>query len=206
MQRIMRVLMPVAFALVPFRVLAQKAPPTSYIIDQEHTSIGFEVPHLVISSVDGKFAKFSGSFSFDEKTVLAGKGEGLVVEAQAETDSIDTGNKKRDTHLQSPDFFNSKKYPKLTFKSSGVEVVDPRHWKLKGMLTIRDRTLPVVFDLEYKGTAVAYDKHRVAFKALTHISRKDFGLTWNDVVEAGPVVGDDITIQLVVQGIRKADL
>jgi polyisoprenoid-binding protein YceI len=187
-------------------LFAQKASLTKYTIDPEHTSVGFEVPHLVISAVEGHFGKFSGQFNFDEKSVLAGKGEGLQIEAQVDADSIDTGNSKRDNHLRSPDFFNSKKYPKLSFKSTAVEANDPKHWKLKGQLTIRDKTLPVVFDLDYKGTAVAYEKQRVAFKAVTHIDRKAFGLTWNDIVEAGPVVGDDITITLVVQGIRASDL
>ncbi len=174
------------------------AEPTAYVIDPEHTSIGFEVPHLVISTVEGRFKKFSGQFSFDEKS--------LKVEAEVDTASIETGNDKRDQHLRSTDFFDSKKHPKMTFRSTDLEQSRPREWRLKGLLTIRGKTLPVVFDLEYKGKAVAYEKQRVAFKAQTAINRKDFGLTWNDAVEAGPVVGDQVTIHLVVQGIRKADL
>lgn len=171
---------------------------TAYIIDAEHTSLGFEVPHLVISTVEGRFKKFSGQFTWDEKT--------LAVEADVETASIETGQEKRDQHLRSADFFDSKKYPKMSFRSTGSERKNPQEWRLKGLLTIRGKTLPVVFDVDYKGKAVAYEKQRVAFKAQTIINRKDFGLSWNDAVEAGPVVGDQVTLKLVIQGIRKADL
>lgn len=175
-----------------------RAESTTYIIDTEHTSLAFEVPHLVISTVEGRFKKFSGHFTWDEKT--------LSVEAEVETASVETGQEKRDQHLRSLDFFDSKKYPKMTFRSTGSERKSPQEWRLKGLLTIRGKTLPVVFDVDYKGKAVAYERQRVAFKAQTIINRKDFGLSWNDAVEAGPVVGDQVTLKLVIQGIRKADL
>lgn len=175
-----------------------RAESTAYIIDTEHTSLAFEVPHLVISTVEGRFKKFSGHFTWDEKT--------LSVEAEVETASVETGQEKRDQHLRSLDFFDSKKYPKMTFRSTGSERKSPQEWRLKGLLTIRGKTLPVVFDVDYKGKAVAYERQRVAFKAQTIINRKDFGLSWNDAVEAGPVVGDQVTLKLVIQGIRKADL
>lgn len=175
-----------------------RAESTAYIIDTEHTSLAFEVPHLVISTVEGRFKKFSGHFTWDEKT--------LSVEAEVETASVETGQEKRDQHLRGVDFFDSKKYPKMTFRSTGSERKSPQEWRLKGLLTIRGKTLPVVFDVDYKGKAVAYERQRVAFKAQTIINRKDFGLSWNDAVEAGPVVGDQVTLKLVIQGIRKADL
>jgi polyisoprenoid-binding protein YceI len=175
-----------------------RAESTAYIIDTEHTSLAFEVPHLVISTVEGRFKKFSGHFTWDEKT--------LTVEAEVETASVETGQEKRDQHLRSADFFDSKKYPKMTFRSTGSERKSSQEWRLKGLLTIRGKTLPVVFDMDYKGKAVAYERQRVAFKAQTTINRKDFGLSWNDAVEAGPVVGDQVTLKLVIQGIRKADL
>lgn len=175
-----------------------RAESTAYIIDAEHTTLGFEVPHLVISTVEGRFKKFSGQFTWDEKN--------LNVDAEVDTASVETGQEKRDQHLRSADFFDSKKYPKMSFRSTGSERKSPQEWRLKGLLTIRGKTLPVVFDVDYKGKAVAYEKQRVAFKAQTIINRKDFGLSWNDVVEAGPVVGDQVTLKLVIQGIRKADL
>jgi polyisoprenoid-binding protein YceI len=175
-----------------------RAESAAYIIDTEHTSLAFEVPHLVISTVEGRFKKFSGHFTWDEKT--------LTVEAEVETASVETGQEKRDQHLRSADFFDSKKYPKMTFRSTGSERKSSQEWRLKGLLTIRGKTLPVVFDMDYKGKAVAYERQRVAFKAQTTINRKDFGLSWNDAVEAGPVVGDQVTLKLVIQGIRKADL
>jgi len=148
-----------------------RAEGTAYIIDSEHTSLAFEVPHLVISTVEGRFKKFSGQFTWDEKT--------LNVEADVETASVETGQEKRDQHLRSADFFDSRKYPKMSFRSTASERKSPQEWRLKGFLTIRGKTLPVVFDVDYKGKAVAYEKQRVAFRARTVIKRKDFSLNLN---------------------------
>lgn len=174
---------------------AAKAPPLgTYAIDPMHSKVGFEVPHLVISTVEGTFRTFEGEFS------VAKKFSDSKVEATIEIASIDTGVDKRDGHLRSPDFFDANKFPTMHFVSTKVEGT-PKRFKMKGKLTMRGVTKPVTFDGRYLGSAKDGNGNlKAAFEAETKINRKDFGLTWNSMVEAGPVVGDEVTISLKIQG------
>lgn len=164
-----------------------------YNIDPMHSKVGFEVAHLVISSVEGKFKTFSGVLVLDEKF------EKSKLEAEVDIGSVDTAVKDRDDHLKSPDFFDAAKFPKMTFKSTAISG-KPEKFKLSGDLTLKGKTQKVVFDGTYKGTAKdGYGNTKAAFSATTKINRKDFGLTWSQAVEVGPVVGDMITIDLNIQ-------
>ena len=117
-------------------------------------------------------------------------------------DSIDTSDKKRDAHLKSPDFFDAAKFPLMTFKSSTVTGT-PESFKLEGDLTIKGVTKKVVFDAKYLGSATdPWGSVRAAFVAKTKISRKEFGLVWNKMIETGPVVGDEVTIELKAETIK----
>jgi polyisoprenoid-binding protein YceI len=170
----------------------------SYDIDPMHSKVGFEVPHLVISTVEGAFRKYDGKLVLDQKF------EKSSVEANIEIGSIDTGVAKRDDHLKSPDFFDVAKFPKMSFKSSAISG-KPESFKLTGDLTIKGITKKVTFDAKYLGTVVdGYGNQKAAFDAKTKINRKDFGLTWNAMVEAGPTVGDDVTLSLRIQAGRPA--
>jgi len=172
---------------------ATKIEDGKYNIDPMHTNVGFEVPHLVISSVEGKFKNFSGVLNLVSPLTKSS------VEFEVDTTSIDTSVDKRDEHLKSADFFDVTKYPKMTFKSKKV-TGNEKSFKLIGDLTIKDKTKEVTFVGSYKGSANdAYGNLKAAFVASAKISRKDFNLTWNKMVEAGPVVGDEITINLKVQ-------
>lgn len=176
---------------------AGKIEPGKYNVDPMHSKVGFEIPHLVISSVEGKFKSFTGTVTLDEKF------EKSKVSAEAEISSIDTSVDDRDKHLKSPDFFDSAKYPKLTFVSSQISG-SPESFKLVGDLTIKGTTKKVTFDGKYLGTVKdAYGQTKAAFNASTKISRKEFGLTWSKVVEAGPVVGDEVTIELKIQAAKE---
>ncbi|MBC7740694.1 MAG: YceI family protein [Bdellovibrionaceae bacterium] len=187
-----------AIMLVSLSALAQKELEAGkYNIDPMHSKIGFEVPHLVISSVDGTFKKFSGTFTIDEKF------ENSKLDAEAQIDSIDTGVEKRDTHLKSPDFFDAKQFPKMTFKSTALSG-KPESFKLIGDLTIKGKTKKVTFDTKYTGSAVdGYGNLKAAFIGTAKISRKEFGLNWSQAVEVGPIVGDEITIELKIQGAQE---
>ena len=167
-----------------------------YSLDAAHTKVGFEIDHLVISSVEGRFDKFSGAIDMDKKI------DETKFDTTIDVNSISTGNVDRDTHLKSPDFFDAAKYPTITFKSKKVSGTAD-NLKISGDLTIKGVTKPVV--LEGKYTGVVNDPFgftRVAFNASTKISRKDFGLTWSKTVEAGPVVGDEVTISLKIEGAK----
>ena len=168
----------------------------TYKVDPMHSKVGFEIPHLVISSVEGVFKTFSGTLKIGEKF------EKSSLEASVDIGSIDTSVADRDTHLKSADFFDAAKYPKMTFKSTSITGT-PGSFKMIGDLTIKDKTKKVTFDSNYKGSVKdAYGNLKAVFTATTKISRKEFGLTWSKMVEAGPVVGDEVTLSLKIQAAK----
>lgn len=184
-------------SLTPVAQAAAYAP-GAYTIDPMHSKFGFEIPHLVISTVEGRFNAFQGEL------VLGAPFSKSTAQAEAEVASIDTGVKDRDNHLKSPDFFDADKNPKLTFKSKRFEG-KPENFKLVGDLTIKGVTREVTFTGKYLGAVKdAYGNEKVAFDASTKIDRKAFGLTWGKVVEAGPVVGDQVAIRLKLQATKAA--
>ena len=173
--------------------IAGSIPAGKYSIDPAHSKVGFEIPHLVIATVDGRFDAFSGDIQINDKI------ENSKADIKIETTSIDTANKDRDTHLRSPDFFDVAKYPAMTFKAKKVSGSDNK-LTIVGDLTIKNVTKEVSLDTKYLGKVKdAYGNDKVAFSASTEINRKDFGLTWGKMVEAGPVVGDVVTLKLQIQ-------
>lgn len=182
--------------LASVSAMAKSIPAGTYSVDPAHSKIGFEIPHLVISSVEGRFSAFDGSVTIEDKL------EKSKANLNVDVSSIDTNNKDRDDHLRSPDFFDVAKNPKLTFvvkKISG----SPEALKLTGDLTIKGKTKSVTLDAKYLGDVNdAYGNQKIAFTAEGKINRKDFGLSWNNVVEAGPVVGDEVTLKIKIQAGR----
>jgi polyisoprenoid-binding protein YceI len=169
-----------------------------YNVDTMHSSVLFEIPHLVISTVEGKFKTYSGAVVIDSKFNKSS------LEAEVDVSSIDTAVTDRDNHLKSPDFFDVAKYPKMKFKSTAITGTD-KAFKVTGDLTIRDVTKKVTFSGAYKGTVTdGYGNTKAAFVATTKINRQDFGLKWSNMVEAGPVVGDEVTITLKIQAAKEA--
>ena len=167
-------------------------------IDTTHSSISFSVRHMVFAKVRGQFRDWKGTVQLDPDDLAHGR-------AQVEIDaaSIDTGVADRDTHLRSPDFFDVEAFPKLRFASTSMEHVGGERYRLHGDLTIRDVTRQVVLDVEYGGRAKdPWGNTRAAFTAKTAIDRTDFGLKWNQLLEAGGVlVGERIEIELEVQAV-----
>lgn len=186
-----------SFAFAGIATAATKPEAGKYNIDPMHSSVGFEVPHLVISTVEGKFKNFSGVLTIDDKF------EKSKLTAEADIGSIDTSVKDRDDHLKSPDFFDAAKFPKMTFKSTAISG-KPEAFKLTGDLTIKGQTKKATFDGVYKGAAVdGYGNLKAAYTATTKIKRSEYGLTWSKVVEVGPVVGDEVTITLKIQAAKE---
>lgn len=176
---------------------AKTIPAGDYSIDGMHSKIGFEISHLVISSVEGTFQKYEGSIKVDKKANLS------KAEVTIDVDSINTGVAKRDDHLKSADFFDVQKFPKMTFTSSDVKITGDT-LKIKGLLKIKDQSKEVTLTGKYLGEVKdGYGQNKIAFKASTKINRKDFGLTWSQAVEAGPVVGDQVEITLNIQATLK---
>ncbi len=170
-----------------------------YVIDPSHSSIGFKVKHLAISSVPGKFGEFKGAFSFDPQNVAGSKADAEISAA-----SVNTGEAKRDDHLRSGEFFDTAQFPTISFKTTKVEKISDTEFKAHGDLAIHGVTRPVVLDVTYGGSATdPWGKERAAFFATTSINRKEFGLTWNKVLETGGlVVGDEVAITLEIEGVK----
>ncbi|MEX0594293.1 MAG: YceI family protein [Balneolaceae bacterium] len=174
---------------------------TRWAIDPTHSVIGFKVKHLVISTVKGTFKEFSGQ--------LESKGEdfdGASATFEASIDSIDTGVEDRDAHLKSADFFDAENHPKLMFKSTTFKKSGEGEYDLEGELTIRGTTKTVQLKATHGGTAVdPYGQTKAGFEIEGTINRKEFGLEWNAVTEAGNiVVADKIHLNLDVQVTQEA--
>lgn len=166
--------------------------------DTAHSSISFRVRHMLIGKVKGHFAKWSGSFEATPGQLDAAKTT-VTIEAA----SIDTGMADRDTHLRSPDFLDVGSFPNITFVSTGVRASGDT-LAVSGDLTIRGVTKAIVLTTEQTGEAKdPWGNDRIGFTAHTKISRKEFGLLWNALLETGgAVVGDEITIELDIEVMR----
>jgi polyisoprenoid-binding protein YceI len=170
-------------------------------IDSSHSGIHFSVRHMVVAKVRGQFARWSGTVLAEDGNLARAK-TNVVIDAS----SIETGVADRDAHLKSPDFLDVANFPEITFTSSGVEKQSDETLRVTGDLTIRGVTREVVLDVEYAGrTTDPWGNERAGFTAKTAIDRKDFGLTWNQVLEAGGVmVGDRVTIEIEVEAVKQS--
>ena len=193
-----RLVVLLAMTLSTSAMAKENIPAGIYTIDSMHSKIGFEVPHLVISTVEGRFETFEGEIEVKEKI------EKSKVKVNIDTASISTAVDKRDEHLKSADFFDAAKYPKISFESKTI-VATKDGLKVTGKLKIKKETRDVTLDLVYAGKVKdGYGQEKIAFTGKTQINRKDFGITYGSVVEAGPVIGDKVTITLTVQAAEKA--
>lgn len=173
---------------------------TKWAIDSTHSEITFKVKHLVISTVTGKFKTFDASIEASNNDF-----EDAAVTFEADINSIDTNNNDRDTHLKSGDFFYADKHPKLIFESKSFKKSGKNEYKLIGDLTIRGNTQTVELNAEYGGTVEdPYGQTKAGFEVTGKVSRKEFGLTWNAVTEAGSVVvSDDVKLIMNVQFVKQ---
>jgi len=170
-------------------------------IDAAHSGINFSIRHMVVSKVRGRFAKYSGTVDLDDGDLTRS-----FVDVTIDAASIDTGTPQRDAHLRGPDFFDVEKFPELRFRSTRIESVARDRYRVVGDLTIRDVTREVSLDVEYGGRAKdPWGNERIGFIATATLDRKDFGLRWNQLLEAGGVlVGDRVDIDLEVQAVKVA--
>ena len=170
-------------------------------IDSGHSGIHFSVRHLVIAKVRGHFARWSGTVLVEDGDL--GRGSVNVV---IDTTSIDTGVADRDTHLKSADFLDVANHPEMKFTGKRVEKAAGDRLRVVGDLTIRGVTREVILDAEHAGRMKdPWGNERMAFSAKTSIDRKDFGLTWNKVLEAGGMmVGERIDVEIEVEAVKQA--
>lgn len=166
-----------------------------YTIDPSHTYPHFEISHLGFSTLRGRFNSTTGSLTVDwEKKTGA-------VEVVIAADSVDTGFKKRDDHLRSPDFLNAAEFPEITFKSTEIKIADDgKSATVKGDLTITGVTRPVTLEVAriHCGVNPINKKQTCGFDATTRIKRSDFGVTYGL-----PGVGDDMALLLEVEAVKQ---
>src|SRR5262245_19343223 len=170
-------------------------------IDPAHSGINFSVRHMVVSKVRGHFGKFSGALAIDDADLTRSN-----VDVTIDASSIDTGTAQRDAHLRSPDFLDVERYPEIRFLSTRLHKLGDDLYHVAGELTIRGVTRQVILDVELGGRAKdPWGNERIGFSAKTSIDRKDYGLAWNQVLEAGGVlVGDRVDVELEVEAVPAA--
>jgi polyisoprenoid-binding protein YceI len=174
---------------------------TTWSIDPTHSEVQFKIKHLVISTVTGQFNTFNGSLE-----AVGDDFSGSKATFEASIDSISTNNADRDGHLKSPDFFDAANFPTLNFESTSFENKGGNNYKISGNFTIKGVTKEVILDAEFGGIMTdPYGNVKAGFEITGIINRKDFGLTWSAVTEAGGiVVSDEVKLALNVQFVKQA--
>ena len=162
-------------------------------IDLAHSEVLFSVKHMMISTVRGKFSRFSGTVDANEQNPTDAQ-----IAVQIEAASLDTGNEQRDGHLRSPDFVDADNWPSIRFDGTRIEGNVADEFSLYGDITIRDVTREIELRVTNEGSVVdPWGWSRIGFSAKTKLDRRDFGLLYNQALEAGGfVVGDEIEISI----------
>jgi polyisoprenoid-binding protein YceI len=173
---------------------------SDFKIDEAHSSLRFSARHLLVAIVGGHFRRWNAELKLDETDMTKSS---VVVTVEAA--SLDTGNPQRDGHLRSADFFHAEKFPVLTFRSRRIERASKDTYRLIGDLTIRGVTREVTFETQHGGFIKdPYGMHRVGFAAQGSVLRSDFGMQWNQVLEAGGVtVSDRIEIAIDIEAVAQ---
>ena len=165
-------------------------------IDSDHAVARFSIRHFMIANVEGLFTKMTGVIQFDPPDLTQ-----LSVEAEIDVRSLTTGHRERDEHLLSPDYFDVEKYPKILFKSTGVEVTGGNLGKITGDLTILGIRKPITLDFDFLGPVKSPFSGItcVGFSATGKINRENYGMISNIPMEGGVVVGRDVQIHMEVE-------
>lgn len=171
----------------------------TYEIDASHSSIGFSVRHMIVSTVRGSFGEFTGSFDYD-----AAKPADTKASAVIKTASIDTRNAKRDDHLRNEDFFDAPKFPDITFETTRVEA-DGGTLTLFGNLTMKGVTKEIALPVTFHGPITdPWGNVRAGFEGSTTINRQDWGISWSKNLDGGGlVVSDEVKLEISIEGIKK---
>lgn len=174
---------------------------TVWKLDPAHTLVEFSAKHLMISTVKGRITGVDGVISIDQNDLA-----NSLVEVTLDANTLDTRVEPRDQHLRSADFLDVEKFPVITFRSTDIQG-DEHNFKLTGDLTIRDVTRPVTLDVTFEGqTKDPWGGERVGFSATGKFDRRDYGLTWNVLLESGGLtVGNDIKVSLEVEAVKQAE-
>jgi polyisoprenoid-binding protein YceI len=171
----------------------------NFSFDTTHSTIGFAVRHMMFAKVRGRFAAFQGTVSLDPEHL-----ERSRVTVEIEAASIDTGTPDRDRHLRSADFFDVEQFPKLTFESTRIEALGGDRYAVHGRLTIHGVEREITLAAEYGGLGKdPWGNERAMFTASGSLNRSDFGLRWNQALEAGGVlVSERVELELELSAVK----
>ncbi len=171
-----------------------QAAPIAYKLDPSHMSVAFIIDHLGFAKLIGRFNTASGEVAFDKDAV-----QNSTLKVAIDAASIDTAHAKRDEHLRSPDFFNAKEFPQITFKSTKIEKTGEKSGKLHGDLTMLGTTKPVVLDVTFnkEGVSPASKLETVGFSARGKIKRTDFGMKYG-----APNIGDEVELLIEAEAVK----
>jgi polyisoprenoid-binding protein YceI len=176
-----------------------RVPAGTWVVDPAHSSVAFEVKHMMISTVRGLFREFDGTLEAAEDDPAHSR-----VRGTAKVASIDTGSPDRDEHLKSPDFFDAERYSEITYVSTRIEPLGGPDYRVTGDLTIKGVTRPVTMEASVEGAGEdPWGAERVGIRVRGRIDRKDFGLSWQQpLAKGGVLVGEDVTILIDVSAVR----
>jgi polyisoprenoid-binding protein YceI len=176
-----------------------RVPAGTWTVDPTHSSAAFEVKHMAIATVRGRFREFDGTLEAAEDDPSNSRAQG-----SAKTASIDTGNEDRDAHLRSPEFFDAERYPEITFASTSIEHVEGGTYRVTGDLTIKDVTREVEMTATVEGAGEdPWGNERVGVAVRGTIDRTEFGLTWQQrLAGGGLLVGEKVQVLLDISAVR----
>ncbi|MGH3585019.1 MAG: YceI family protein [Pseudonocardia sp.] len=172
----------------------------NYVIDPDHSRIGFTARHAMVTKVRGSFGEFNGTAHIGEDASVSSTT--LTIQAA----SFTTNQEQRDAHVKGTDFLNVEQHPEITFHSTSVDLVDDTTYRITGDLTICDVTKPITVDFEQTGLSKdPFGNIRAGFEGSTALQRSDFGVTFNAVLETGGVVvSDKIGLEFDISAIKQA--
>jgi polyisoprenoid-binding protein YceI len=187
---------------IPTRTVDGVEVPTAgtYSIDASHSHVGFSVRHVMVAKTKGRFGDVAGTITIADDPLQSS------VEVEIQTASVDTRDQGRDEHLRSADFFESERFPAMTYRSTKVTPNGKGRWKVEGELTIKDVTRPVPLSVTFEGASVdPWGNGRIGFEASAELDREAFGLTWNQALETGGVlVGKTVKIEIDAEGVASS--
>lgn len=174
---------------------------TKWSFDPAHTSVEFEISHMVLTDVTGKFQSFEGQVLADQEDFSDAR-----IEFRINTGSINTENERRDKHLRSADFFDVEKYPQITFKSYSLKKTEGNRYILKGEITMHGVSRDITLDVVFNGTATdPWGNFKAGFRVSGTLNREEFGLTWNTPLENGDLLlGKEVAIICRVQLVKSS--
>lgn len=186
-----------AFSLALLLPALAAAEPATYKVDSSHSAVSFTIRHFV-SNVPGRFKDFEGAIKHDKQ-----KPEASSVNFTVQAASIDTANNDRDEHLRGADFFDVQKYPTLSFTSTSVKAKDANNLEVTGDMTMHGVTKRITIPVEFLGAVKGPRGEKAGFETTFTLNRKDYGIVWNRVLDAGPVLSDDVRVTISIEADRQ---